>query len=87
MISISICRDIFMQRVRKQVEDIYGDRLTGGSGITIAVLDTGVGRHPDLTGKTVCFKDFLNNRNLIYKLLTFSYRFNVFYSLNLLKSN
>lgn len=55
-----------MQRVRKQVEDIYGDRLTGGSGITIAVLDTGVGRHPDLSGKTVCFKDFLNNRNLMY---------------------
>lgn len=55
-----------MQRVRAQVGDIYGDRLTGGSGITIAVLDTGIGRHPDLFGKTLSFKDFLGNRNLMY---------------------
>lgn len=31
-----------MQRVRRQVEDVFGEQLTGGNGITIAVLDTGV---------------------------------------------
>ncbi len=55
-----------MQRVRKQIEDIYGDRLTGGDGVTIAVLDTGIGRHPDLSGRTLCFRDFVGSRNLPY---------------------
>jgi len=55
-----------MQRVRKQVEDIYRDELTGGSGITVAVLDTGVGKHPDLYGKVLCFRDFLKDKNFIY---------------------
>lgn len=31
----------FMRRVRRQVEDVFGEQLTGGNGITIAVLDTG----------------------------------------------
>lgn len=61
-----MCRGFIMQRVREQVEDVYGDRLTGGSGITIAVLDTGIGRHPDLLGRTLCFRDFLGKRNLMY---------------------
>lgn len=56
----------FMQRVREQVEDIFGEQLTGGTGITIAVLDTGIGRHPDLFGKILCFRDFLEKRNLMY---------------------
>lgn len=55
-----------MQRVREQIEDIYGNRLIGGSGITIAVLDTGIGKHPDLYGRTLCFKDFVDERNLMY---------------------
>lgn len=55
-----------MQRVREQVEDIFRNRLNGGSGITIAVLDTGIGRHPDLFGRTLCFRDFLEKRNLMY---------------------
>lgn len=34
--------------------------------VTIAVLDTGVGRHPDLLGCPVCFRDFVGHRNLMY---------------------
>lgn len=33
---------------------------------TIAILDTGVGRHPDLVGRIVDFKDFVLDRNAIY---------------------
>lgn len=53
-----------MQRVRKQIEvpEINGRE----AGITVAVLDTGIGRHPDLTGKLLCFRDFVGNRNLMY---------------------
>lgn len=35
-------------------------------GVTIAVLDTGIGRHPDLAGRLLCFHDFINRRNLMY---------------------
>ena len=37
-----------------------------GSGITIAVLDTGIGRHPDLKGKTLLFKDFVEQKKHLY---------------------
>lgn len=36
------------------------------SPITIAVLDSGIGRHPDLEGKCILFKDFVNHRESIY---------------------
>lgn len=48
-----------MQRVREQVEDISGERMDGGDGITIALLDTGVAPHPDLDGKILRFRDFV----------------------------
>lgn len=51
-----------MQRVRRQVEDIFGDSLDGGLGVTVALLDTGVAPHPDLDGKILCFRDFVNWR-------------------------
>ncbi|WP_233531999.1 S8 family peptidase [Paenibacillus alkalitolerans] len=40
-----------------------------GRGVTIAVLDTGIYRHPDLTNprnRIVAFKDFVNNRRRAY---------------------
>lgn len=54
-----------MQRVR---ELIAGNVPKGidGSGVTVAVLDTGLGNHPDLYGRMVCFRDFIGNRELMY---------------------
>ena len=34
-----------------------------GEGITVAVLDTGMAMHPDLTDNLLAFKDFVNNRH------------------------
>lgn len=66
-IGISICRDtIFMQRVRKQIEADWKENEITGRGVTVAVLDTGFGRHPDMTGRLLCFQDFVNNRHLMY---------------------
>lgn len=53
-----------MQRVRKQIEVPEG--TCKEAGVTVAVLDTGIGRHPDLTGKLICFRDFVGNRRLMY---------------------
>lgn len=47
-----------MRRVREQVGDLEGPRADGGSGITVAMLDTGVAFHPDLAGRVLCFRDF-----------------------------
>ncbi|MBE5883151.1 MAG: hypothetical protein E7291_01825 [Lachnospiraceae bacterium] len=55
-----------MQRVRKQIE-LPPDTLDKKSrGVSVAVLDTGIGRHPDLAGKLMCFHDFVGNKNLMY---------------------
>lgn len=55
-----------MQRVRKQIEDVFGERLDGGTGVTIAVLDTGIGQHPDLSGRLLGFRDFVGQRQYAY---------------------
>lgn len=56
-----------MQRVRKQIEAEWEQRERWmEEAVTVAVLDTGIGRHPDLTGRLVCFHDFVKQRNLMY---------------------
>ncbi len=56
-----------MQRVREQLgvslELIQSLPMTG---VTVAVLDSGIARHPDLTGKLVAFRDFVDNRRFPY---------------------
>lgn len=37
-----------------------------GKGIRVAVLDTGVTRHPDLRNRLVAFRDFVNGASRIY---------------------
>lgn len=37
-----------------------------GSGVKVAVIDTGVALHPDLKGKIVAWKDFVNGRGTPY---------------------
>lgn len=37
-----------------------------GTGVTAAVLDTGMGPHPDLNGRLVCFRDFVGHGNRVY---------------------
>lgn len=59
-----------MDRVRKQIgiplaAGMNSFRYTG-KGITVAVLDTGVGDHPDLFGRTIGFKDFVNGKEYAY---------------------
>lgn len=55
-----------MQRVREQIEADLKENEVTGRGVTVAVLDTGFGRHPDMTGRLLSFKDFVNNRQLMY---------------------
>jgi serine protease AprX len=46
-------------------EPIWQDGLTG-KGVVVAVLDTGIYNHPDLSGRIEWFRDFVNNRNKAY---------------------
>jgi len=54
-----------MQRVREQLR-ISSLRETDGSGITVGVLDTGIGQHPDLSDRLIRFQDFVGRRALMY---------------------
>ncbi|MDE7339775.1 MAG: S8 family peptidase [Lachnospiraceae bacterium] len=56
-----------MYRVRKQLG--CSERLQQsckGAPVTVAVLDTGIYEHPDLSGRIVAFQDFVNHRSRIY---------------------
>lgn len=55
-----------MQRVREQLGVVPRRKKDGEKGVTIAVLDSGVTRHPDLAGKVLYFRDFVGGRNLMY---------------------
>lgn len=37
-----------------------------GKGVRVAVLDTGVAKHPDLKNRMVCFRDFVNGSQTCY---------------------
>ncbi len=52
-----------MLRVRKQV---YCNGRYTGKHVTVAVLDTGIARHPDFGGRIVGFSDFVNGRTGLY---------------------
>lgn len=54
-----------MQRVRKQIE-AEGTETFPDRSVTVAVLDTGIARHPDLLQKTIGFHDFTGPRGLMY---------------------
>lgn len=55
-----------MQRVREQVEIAGGEQGLDGSGVTVAVLDTGACSHRDLQGRILDFQDFVGDRGLLY---------------------
>lgn len=55
-----------MQRVRKQIEFFSEYGMADGAGVAIAVLDSGICGHPDLAGKTLEFRDFVEDRRSLY---------------------
>lgn len=55
-----------MQRVREQVGLFSEEDSDGGAGVTVGVLDTGIGYHADLVGKLLGFRDFVAGRSLMY---------------------
>ena len=55
-----------MYRVREQTGCSSMVQSGGGKGITVAVLDTGVARHPDLTDRILGFQDFVNHGTGVY---------------------
>lgn len=52
-----------MNRIRKMLNiDILHKQGYVGTGIGIAILDTGIARHQDFDDRIVCFQDFVNRR-------------------------
>lgn len=56
-----------MDRVRKRIglEDIKEYKWQS-KPVTVAVLDSGMAPHPDLLGKCMVFKDFVNEKSIAY---------------------
>lgn len=56
-----------LYRVKKQIHwDEALIRGITGTEITVAVLDTGITRHPDFDNRLLAFKDFVNHRKSAY---------------------
>ncbi len=56
-----------MDRARKRIGlDEVREYRWCHSPVTIAVLDSGIGKHPDMEGKCILFKDFVNHREVPY---------------------
>lgn len=52
---------IDMDRVRRQIGLTDNERYTG-NGVGIAVLDSGISRHPDFEGRVIEFHNFLTDK-------------------------
>lgn len=46
--------------------NLLWNRNITGKGVTVAVLDTGIYNHPDLSGRIIGFRDFINGRTSPY---------------------
>ena len=58
---------LFMFRVRRQIGCVDdGPQWRPEKICTVAVLDTGVAGHPDLAGRILDFRDFVNSKSMIY---------------------
>lgn len=56
-----------MDRVRRRIHlDEVMESRWQRSSITIAVLDSGIGKHPDLEGKCLAFRDFVSGHTEAY---------------------
>lgn len=56
-----------MDRVRKRIQlDVLEAQQWQKYGVTVAILDTGIASHPDLLGKCLIFKDFVNHKEKPY---------------------
>ena len=54
-----------MDRVKQYISyPVYIEKIK--NDVTIAVLDSGVCRHPDLKKQVICFKDFIHGRTTLY---------------------
>lgn len=57
----------YMMRAKKIVHyQCEGTRRWQGRGITVVVMDTGMVLHPELQGRAVLFRDFVNGRQEFY---------------------
>lgn len=56
-----------MNRVRRLVDAEWTQKLGfTGTQVTVAVLDSGMSWHPDLSGRILCFADFVGKRMGMY---------------------
>ena len=56
-----------MNRVKSIIHLDYAHKLgLNGENVTVAVMDTGIARHPDFGNRIVDFKDFCNQRRELY---------------------
>lgn len=56
-----------MNRVRKIVHAERAYKMgIDGSGVTVAIMDTGIAPHPDFSNRILCFKDFVNGKENLY---------------------
>lgn len=59
--------ELYKHSVLGQIKELgYKDELKQTSKITVAIFDTGVNNIPDIDGKIVFFKDFINEKSECY---------------------